>query len=371
MRIIMNTQDLLEGLNTVTRALAVRPPKQILEGVLIAASDGRVLLTCSDGSLTIEYTNAADIQEEGQVVLPGRLLTDLIRKLPGGSVEINVQNQRLAQIRCHKTKSNLSVMSADEFPEFGQLRKGTEIKIPQNKLKEMISHVVFAIATDETRPILTGCLLEVCRNEARMVALDGFRLAMQKTFQPFDLPDGKETVKAIIPGKVMTELSRILPDDEAFCTLKLDNGRMECEFSNIRLSSVLLAGEFIDYRRILPTSFKTQVRADRAAVQDAIDRASLMAREGKNNLIKMSFRPGIMKITSNAEMGDVEEELEADLTGDNVDIAFNARYLIDVIRNNTEDEIHMHLNSSVSPCVVTPQEGDYFLYLILPVRVFQ
>ena len=371
MKFYMNTQDLLEGLNTVTRALAARPAKQILEGVLIVAQENRINLTCSDGSLFIEYTNAADVREEGQTVLPGRLLTDLIRKLPGGTVEISVQNQRLAQIKCQKTRSNLSVMNADEYPEMNFLKTGIPVKIPQKKLKEMISHVVFAIATDESRQILTGCLFEVSRNEARMVALDGFRLAMQKTFQPFELPENKEVVKAIIPGKVLTELSRILPDDDSFCSLLLDQGRMECTFANIRLSSVLLAGEYIDYRRIIPTSFATQAKADRVAVQEAIERASLMAREGKNNLIKMSFRPGILKITSNAEMGDVEEEIEADLIGDNIDIAFNARYIIDVIRNDSEEYLNMHFNSNVSPCVVTPSSGEEFVYLILPVRVFQ
>ena len=371
MKFIMNTQDLLEGLNTVTRALAARPAKQILDGVLIVAQENRIHLTCSDGSLSIEYTNAADVSEEGETVLPGRLLTDLIRKLPGGSVEISVQNQRLAQIKCQKTRSNLSVMSADEYPEINPLRTGIPVKIPQKKLKEMISRVIFAIATDESRQILTGCLLEISRNEARMVALDGFRLAMQKSFQPFELLEGMDLLKAIIPGKVLLELSRILPDDDSFCTLLLDHGRMQCTFANIRLSSVLLSGEYIDYRRILPVTFTTQAKANRLAVQDAIDRASLMAREGKNNLIKMSFRPGILKITSNAEMGDVEEEIEADLTGNNIDIAFNAKYIIDVIRNDSEDDLLMHFNSSVSPCVVTPSSGDDFIYLILPVRVFQ
>ena len=371
MIISMNTQDLLEGLNTVTRALAARPAKQILEGVLISAQDQRVELTCSDGSLTIEYTNAADVREPGQAVLPGRLLTDLIRKLNGGTTEISVQNMKQAQIRCQRTRSNLSVMNADEYPEMSRLKTGVPVKIPQNVLKNMISHVIFAIATDESRQILTGSLLEVSRNEARMVALDGFRLALQKTFQPFELPEEKDSVRAIIPGKVLLEMSRILQDDDSFCTLLLDQGRMQCSFANIRMSSVLLAGEYIDYRRILPSSFSTQAKANRIAVQDAIERASLMAREGKNNLIKMSFKPGTLRITSNAELGDVEEEIEADLTGENIDIAFNAKYLIDVIRNDWEDELHMHFNSNVSPCVVTPASGDEFLYLILPVRVFQ
>ena len=169
----------------------------------------------------------------------------------------------------------------------------------------------------------------------------------------------------------MNELSRILPDDDAFCNMLVDRNRMQCTFGNIRLTSGLLAGEYIDYRRILPADFKTEARANRSSVQDAIDRASLMAREGKNNLIKMSFRGDVLKITSNAELGDVEEEMDASLVGDPIDIAFNARYITDVIRNVTDENLCMKFNSSISPCVVVPEKGDDFIYLILPVRVFQ
>ena len=291
MKFRMNNQDLLEGLNTVTRALSARPAKQILEGVLIVADDNRVNLTCSDGSLSIEYTSSADVQESGQIVLPGRLFSELIRKMPGGDVELTCQNNRSASIRCQKARSNLATMNAAEYPEIMMLKSPTPVKIPQKKLKDMISHVSFAIATDESRQI-----------------------------QPFELPEGQEMMKAILPGKVINELSRILPEDDAFCTLLFDQGRMQCTFGNIRMSSVLLAGEYIDYRRIIPTAFRTHARADRGTVSDAIDRASLMAREGKNNLIKMSFRSGSLRITSNAEMGDVEEEMEADLQGDDIDI---------------------------------------------------
>ena len=184
----MNSQDLLEGLNTVTRALSARSPKQILEGILISAEDNRVKMTCSDGSLVIECTNAASIQEEGQTVLPGKLFTELIRKMPVGDVSVSVTDHRTAVIRCMKNRSSLAVMNADEYPEIQGLETGSTVKIPQNRLRDMISRVVFAIATDESRQILTGSLLEVSRSEARLVALDGFRLAMQKLFQPFELP---------------------------------------------------------------------------------------------------------------------------------------------------------------------------------------
>ena len=367
----MNSQDLLEGLNTVTRALPARSPKQILEGILLSASEDRVRMTCSDGSLVIECTNAAVIKEEGQAVLPGKLFAELIRKMPVGDVNISVTDHRTAVIRCMKNRSSLAIMNADEYPELPPVNGGTAVKIPQNRLRDMISRVIFAIATDESRQILTGSLLEVSHTEARLIALDGFRLAMQKLFQPFELPEGVDAVKAIIPGKVLSELSRILPDDEAFCTMIFDRNRMQCNFGNIRLTSGLLAGEYIDYRRILPSDFKTEAKANRISVQDAIDRASLMAREGKNNLVKMSFHGDVLKITSNAELGDVEEEMEASLNGDPIDIAFNARYITDVIRNVTDENLCMKFNSNISPCVVVPESGDGFIYLILPVRTFQ
>jgi DNA polymerase-3 subunit beta len=152
----MNSQDLLEGLNTVTRALSPRPAKQILEGVLISAEDNRVMMTCSDGSLTIEYTNTASVQEEGQVVLPGRIFTEMIRKMPAGMVTITEQDRRSATIRCMKNRSSLAVMNPAEYPEITPMKTGATVKIQQNKLKDMISHVAFAVATDESRQILTA-----------------------------------------------------------------------------------------------------------------------------------------------------------------------------------------------------------------------
>ena len=370
MQFTVNVQELLEGLNTVTRALAARPPKQILEGVLIEADEEGITLTCSDGSLTIETAICADVREEGRAVLPGKLFTELCRKLPGGEVTIKVGDNHMAAIRCMSFKSNLAGMNPVEYPEMASVDAGTTIAIPQKELREMISRVVFAIATDESRQILTGCLLEVTRNEARLVALDGFRLAIQKVYQPFDLPVGMVTLRAVIPGRVLNEMSKILADDDEFCTMKLERTRMQATFGETTLSTVLLAGEYIDYRKILPLSFKTVARTDRVGVQNAIDRASLMAREGKNNLIRMAFSDTKLSITSNAEMGDVLEELDVELTGDPLEIAFNAKYITDVIRNITDEDLCLRLNSNVSPCVISTVEGDQYLYLILPVRVF-
>lgn len=371
MQFTANAQDLLDALNTVTRALSPRPAKQILESVLLTAQEDSVELTCSDGSLTIVSTIVAEVKDMGQAALSGKLFNELVRKQEGGSITVHAENGRNATILCGKCKSSMTCMNAMEYPDSPEMDQSTQVKIQQNRLREMISRVVFAIANDETRQILTGCLLEVTRDEARMVALDGYRLAMQKIFQPFELPEGKDIIRAVVPGRVLNELSKILPEDETFCTLTFDKNKMQVTFGNNCLSTVLLAGEYIDYRKILPAAFKTQAKARRMDVYNAIDRASLMAREGKNNLIRMSFDKDTLTISSNAEMGDVHEELDCTLNGDPLEIAFNAKYLVDVIRNISDDDLCMKFNSNVSPCVFVPEEGDAFLYLILPVRIFQ
>jgi len=371
MQFTVAAQSLLEGLNNVTRALSARPSKPILEGVLVEAmEEGFIQLTCTDGSLTIRTQIESDVQRDGQIVLPGKLFTELVRKLPGGMVSITVNEKMVASIKCLSSRTTLTGMSPVEFPVMTAVESGNQIAMPQKNLKDMISRVVFAIATDESRQILTGCLLEVTPAEARLVALDGFRLALQKFHNAFELPEGTELLQAVIPGKVLSELSKIMGDSEDPITLTMDRTRLQASFGKTQLSSVLLAGEYINYKQILPSDWQSRIKVRKSELADAIDRASLMAREGKNNLIRMHIDENALAITSNAEMGDVREELEVALEGKGLDIAFNARYLSDVIRNIAEDELCMRFNSNVSPCVICPAEGDQYVYLVLPVRVF-
>lgn len=370
MQITVVAQALLDGLNNVTRALSPRPSKPILEGVLLEAEKDIIQLTCTDGSLTIRTQVEGQIDREGQIVLPGRLFTELVRKLPGGMVSISVNEKLIASIKCLSSRTTLAGMSPVDFPVMTPMEDGSSIFLPQKKFKDMISRVVFAIATDESRQILTGCLLEVTSAEARLIALDGFRLALQKFHNAFELPQGGEMIQAVIPGKVLSELSKIMTDSEETIKLNLDKSRLMASFDKTQLSSVLLAGEYINYKQILPGDWQSRMKVRKAELADAIDRASLMAREGKNNLIRMHIDENALSITSNAELGDVLEELEIQLEGKGLDIAFNARYLSDVIRNISEDELCMRFNSNVSPCVICPPEGDQYIYLVLPVRVF-
>lgn len=368
MKLTIESKNLLEGMNIVTRALASKPAQPILDGVYLVTENGHVTLTCSDGSFSIRWHGECSTEENGNAILPGKLFAELVRKLPAGDVHLNTDGNSVA-IRCQKSRSKLSVISGKEYPDVTEV-DGFDVNVPQAKLKDMINHVSFAIATDESRLILTGGLVEITQDEMRMVALDGFRLSMQKTPGKYAMPDGQEKISAVIPGRVLNEMSKVMNSTDEDCAMTLGASRMMCCAGNVEMFGSLLAGEYIDYRRILPDTFKTEVNADVTALSDAIERASLMAREGKNNLIKLSFTEDAVKISSNAEMGNVEEEMEVSTHGDNLDIAFNSNYLRDMLKNMDGEQVVFKFNAPTNPCIAVPKDNTNCVQLLLPVRTF-
>lgn len=370
MKFSINCADLQEGLSISTRALAVRPAQKILEGVLIQCNaNNDVILTCIDQKLSIRTVYHADVEEPGTTVLPGRFFTELIRKMPLSDISISSGENDRVNIRCMSSNSTLSGSDSMEFPQMPNLISNVSFRIAQNKFRDMISKTVFATSTDENRQTFTGCLLELTEHEIRLVALDGFRIAVQILNQYTQLPDDRTIVRAIVPGKVLTELSRILQDTETECSISLNDKQIKFEFSNIEVVSVLLTGEYIDYRKMIPTSFKTTIAVNRMKYLEAMDRASLLAKEGKNNTIRMKIDSDHIKLTSHAEVGDVVEYIDIQLEGDPLEIAFNSKYISDIIRNIPDDFISMNFNTNVSPCVIRGNESNDYLYMVLPMRV--
>ena len=308
--------------------------------------------------------------EPGRIVLNSRLFCEIVRKLPEGTAHFSMNDRMVVTIRCCQSRSTITGMSPADFPQMKDLTNTHALHFPQKRLRDMISKVTFAIALQESRQALTGCLMEVTSDELRLVVLDGFRLALQRMHDQFVLPDGVDKVTAIIPGRVMNEIAHIMEDDDGMATFHLDSTHLMAVMGDTTLVTSLLAGEYINYRQILPTSWLTRVTVKRRELQDAIERASLMAKEGKNNLIRMKATQDNLKITSMSELGDVLEDLDAHLEGEDIEIAFNARYISDVIKNVDEECCTLCMNTNVSPCVISPLEGDSYLYLVLPVRVY-
>ena len=365
MRFQCQGSQLMAGLSVVNRALATRSTLQILEGVLLETCPEGLRLTCTDLALGIETLVEAEVAEEGRVVMPGRLFSEIIRKLPDGTVEVTVGDTHSAVIRCQKSRTTLAGMNAVEFPELPEVEAGNVIAVPQKAMRNLIQKTCFAIATDESRPLLTGCLMEIEAEEIRLVALDGFRLALRKLIHAQTI----EPMQAVIPGKVLSELAKVLADEDAEVQLNIGRTHLSADMGASRVVARLLEGEYTRYRRILPTEWHTKVKVHREELEKAIDRAGLMAREGKNNLVRFRIADQQLTMTSNAEQGDVQEQIDLMVDGKDLDIAFNVRYMGDVLKALDEEEICLRFNSNVSPCEICPPEGEDYLYLVLPVRV--
>ena len=368
MRFCCQVNDLNNGLSIATHALSPRSTLPILEGVFLEAIGDKLTLTCSDGAMTISTCMDAEIEEEGKLVMPGRLFCDVVRKLPQGTLSFSSNENRIATLRCCGSRTTIAARAGDLFPMPQDIPSPKTVLIPQPTLRNMILQTSFAVSVDEMRKILTGCLLEINLGEARMVATDGFRLAVR--IQP--LPDAVEPLRAVIPGKLLLEISKIVDGGEEDDPVELSFGdkQLRLRVNRTQVFATLLEGEYINYRQIIPAAFKTTVRVlDREQLMLCVERASLMARESKTNLVKLSISPDLMVITSNSEMGDVYEEIQTQTEGEPLEIAFNVKYLSDVIKVVDDDQFLLCFNSGISPCVVRPLEDGGYTYMVLPCRL--
>ena len=287
------------------------------------------------------------------------------RKLPGGMCDITISDRMQATIRCASIRTTISGFDPVEYPELPQVQ-GSSFSVAQNVLRDMIGRTIFAIAVDESRPILTGCLMEIEKTEMRVVALDGFRLAIRKE----NIEGPENSVSAVVGGKVLGDIAKILADTDEPVSMCFSRSHVQMNVGATHIVARLLEGEFIRYRQILPQEWQTRVAVRRTELSSAIDRASLIAREGKSNLVCFKIDGDALMVTSNSENGDMEEKMDVTTEGKDLTIAFNVRYITDVLKALSDDEVFMRFNSNVSPCVVCPTEGDSYLYLVLPVRVF-
>ena len=365
MRFSCSANKLIEGLQIATKALAQRTTNPILEGVLIETDADQVILTCSDERITIVTRIEATIEEPGRGVAPGKLFNEIIRRLPEDTVSISMNEKYVFNIRSSASKMNISGQDADLFPPLPKLEDVREVSLPQDMLRDMIQKTEFAIAADDMREVLTGCLLEIENGDVNMVALDGYRLALCR----MKCSDVLEKFSAIIPGCAVGDIGKLLSDDEnAFANLSFGGGKLHIGLDRTDIYVILVAGQYVNYRQILPKSFQTKIITDLEPFRRCVDRAQLIAREGNNNLLLLRIANGELVIEAHSQIGDVHEELDIQQEGANVNIAFNVKYLIDVVRYIDAEQIEIHLNNAISPCIINPVGNPDDIHLVLPVR---
>lgn len=365
MKFTCNQQILSKAINTVSKAVTNRTTIPILKGILLKAKDNKLILTASDLDLSIEKIIDAHVSEEGEIVVLSKLFGEIIRKLPNEDITIELKEENNITIECSTSQFNIVCFPADEFPNIGEIEEQSKLILNRDLFKEMIRKTSFAASLDESKGVIVGVLIELEENYLNMVALDGFRMAVLK-----EEMKNSEEKKIIIASKILSEISKIISeveDDEV--GIILDNKKAVVILEGTRIVLRLLEGEFIKYKDILPKEYKTTVTLNRADFLESVERASLFAKEGKNNLVKLSIDGNNMTITSRSEEGNVKEEVIISTDGENLDIGFNSKYLIDVLKVIDDENIKLELNTSVSPCLVKPIEGNDFVYLILPVRL--
>lgn len=365
MKILCSKENLLYGVNVVQRAVSSKNPLPILSGILFRTEENHLVLTATDLEIGIECRVPVTVVQPGSIVIPAKYITELVKKLPDAKIELATNNESLvANIKYGVSELEIKGLPAEEYPLLPEVDASSQIKIVGDIFKTMVKQVGFATSTDSNRPIFTGVLLETEENNLTMVATNTHRLTWSKRAVAHA---GTEKVSIIVPVKTLNEVSKLVTDDEELVIFITDN-QILFQVKDIRVISRLIDGQFPNYHQVIPTGYKTRIRIKTSDLADSSDRAALMAREG-SNIIKLSVKNHVMEINSNSpDFGKIHEELPVLLEGEETQIAFNSKYLLDVLKIINTDEIFMDLTGSLSPGIIRPADVDNYLCLILPLR---
>ena len=326
--------------------------------------DGQLKLTGYDLEIGIETYTQAEVIEEGEIVVNARLFGDIIRKLPDSFVEIETDAENNVYINCLNSRFKIKGDSAREYPRLPEVNEEDLYNIPQDLLKNMIKQTVFAISQDQTKPILMGELLEIIDGDISLVAIDGYRLAVRSC----KIDNITDNAKVIIPGKTLNDVNSLLSSEEDV-KVGFDEKNAIFIINDTKIITRLLEGDFIDYKKLLPREYNSKVKLKTKELLNSIERASLLSQSEKNNLIKLSIRDNVMAITSNTDKGNVYEEVNLELSGEYLDIAFNSRYFLEGLKNIDSEEIFIEFTTNINPCIIRPADDVKYTYLLLPVRI--
>ena len=363
MKLICDGLDLSDGVLKVSKALSVKSANPVLEGIKLVAKGDTLTLTATDGELTIEKKIKADVLMEGETVVVGKYFVDFTKKLEKEQVELSRLYDGLLQIKYSDSESELQVYPAESFPIIKSEEQENFFEISKKDFKELVERTTLACSNDDSRPILKGCLIEIKENLLTSVALDGFRMSVvnKKVNSSGDF-------SAIIPSRTLNEIIRLLEKEEAI-KVYIQKNSLLVEFENTVIYSRLIEGEFVKYSHILPSSFENVLVVKREDILSSIERASIVAKNDKYNVVKFDIRENLMNIISKSEVGNVNESININLEGKDLFIAFNGKYILDYLKTIDDEFIKINLNSPIDPCIISSINSDEFKYLILPVRI--
>ncbi|TDM02170.1 DNA polymerase III subunit beta [Macrococcus carouselicus] len=377
MKFTIQRDYFINQLNDTLKAISPRTTLPILTGIKIDATDNGLMLTGSDSEVSIEITIPAEvdheqivtIQDKGSIVLPGRFFVDIIKKLPAAEVTIDTNVNFQAKITSGQSEFNVSGLDPDQYPLLPQVSEDSVITLPVKVLKNMIRQTNFAVSTSETRPVLTGVNWLISDNVLSCTATDSHRLALRR------LPLENHTIEninVIIPGKALNELNKIISDDDESIDVFFAANQVLFKVGHVHFISRLLEGNYPDTSRLFPESYETTLTIENNDFYHAIDRASLLAREGGNNVIKLSTDAQQVELSSTSpEIGTVKEEVKTShFEGQELKISFNSKYMMDALKAIDNSDVNIEFFGTMRPFILKPQDDDNIVQLILPIRTY-
>ncbi|MEG1243313.1 MAG: DNA polymerase III subunit beta [Oscillospiraceae bacterium] len=354
MKIICNTDLLNEVCQNVQRVVSSKTSIPAIEGILLKALDNQLFLTGYDLEVGINTSIEAKVEEEGSIIINARILCDILKRLPGEKVIIEADERQLCIIRCGEVEYKLVGISADEYPELPTVAGGYPIIVECDILKDMIRQTIFAVAVNDSKIVHTGLKFEITRGIIKIIAVDGFRLAIRTENIKYTGDD----MAFIVPAKTLLEVTKLMEINDVVSMI-----------GNYSIISRLLDGEFLDYDAALPKTLTTEVKVNVKMLMDSIERTSLLITDRLKSPLRCIFENNIIKISTITALGMASDKVFAQIEGSRVEIGFNNRFLLDALKACDIEDVKIKLNGSLAPIIIVPPEEENFLFLVLPVRL--
>ncbi|SFS37453.1 DNA polymerase III subunit beta [Marininema halotolerans] len=376
MKFRISRSALTEAVASVSKAVSQKTTVPILTGIHLSVDEEGCWLMGSTSDLTIQVCiptkqddkNLVNMETMGSIVLPGRIFADIVRKLPGDDVEVTVDERWKTTLRSKQAQFELKGLDPEEYPHIPQLQEDRMFSLPAELLKSMIRQTGFAVSASEARGVLTGVLWTLSQGTLTFVATDSHRLSRKKA--EVEAPKDLSVENVIVPGKSLSELAKILQDTDGWVDVVLSDNQIMVRADHLLFFSRILEGTYPDTNRVIPQGGKTDIVLATKELLQSVDRASLISRDGRDNVIKWTMKEeGTVQVHSAAQdVGSVLEEVTAKVTGEELSISFNAQYMLDALRTVDSDEIRILLTGTMTPFIIQPAEREDSLHLIVPIR---
>ena len=364
MKILCTKSNLVKGVNIVSKAVPSKTTMPILECILIDATTDIIKFTANDMELGIETVVEGEIEKKGLVAIDAKIFSEIVRKLPDNEVVIECESNLQTTITCEKAKFSISAKSGDDFSYLPYVEKTEMITLSQFTLKEIIRQTIFSIADNESNKMMTGELFQIQDNMLKVVSLDGHRISIRKT----ELKDNYQPRKAVVPGKTLLEVSKILSGEaESEVNISFTNNHIVFEFDDTIVVSRLIEGEYFRIDQMLSSDYETKVKMNKRELLNCIDRATLLVKEGDKKPIIIHILDDVMELKIKSQIGSMDEEIMIEKEGRDLLIGFNPKFLIDALRVIDDEEVTLYLTNPKAPCFIK-DDNETYIYLILPVN---